>query len=744
MSDSQATSKNDVIIDNFATETLSSSIKALNAQVALVNGVFPTSALKISFKTNTLRSGISIKPQSPWQIENLVNYAFKFDVKNTGNNPVMLTADVTGANGQTQRRSIGLDVGETAKAYFDLAGFGLDADFGMRDLPPSFKSDERKMIVRGGKKTIDFSQVFSVKLYTETQINANEVVVDNLRIASTGEPNTEFLTKIVDKFGQRADIDFPLKVKSESELRKIAAKELKELSEMQPWPERSQFGGWKQGPKLAATGYFRTEKVGDKWAMVDPEGYLYFSTGIANARMSNTSTFTGIDYKDDSVRYIDPNDVTPEDSQGIGGDYREAQKTHYVSNATRRNMFEWLPDYDSDLAEHYGYRRKSHRGPIKHGEVYSFYQANLERRYGESSPRSYLEKWREVTLDRMQHWGFTSFGNWTDPMFYDNTQVPYFANGWIIGDFKKVSSGADFWGAMPDPFDPEFVRRAKVTTKVIAEEIKNSPWCVGVFIDNEMSWGGEGKPISRYGIVIDALSRNAQDSPTKAEFVRLLKNKYKSITQLSDTWQRDITSWQALADGVNYKKQQDYNQNMLADFSWLLEAYADEYFRVVKNAIKTYMPNHMYMGARFTSWNTSPEARWAAKKHVDVMSYNYYREGLDELTWGFLKDLDMPTIIGEFHFGSDDTGNPHPGIILASSQQGRAAMYKNYMATVIDNPTLVGAHWFQYIDSPITGRAHDGENYNVGFVTTTDIPYPPLVEAAQEVNRNLYQRRFGQ
>jgi hypothetical protein len=45
------------------------------------------------------------------------------------------------------------------------------------------------------------------------------------------------------------------------------------------------------------------------------------------------------------------------------------------------------------------------------------------------------------------------------------------------------------------------------------------------------------------------------------------------------------------------------------------------------------------------------------------------------------------------------------------------------MDVVIRNPWFVGAHWFQYVDSPLTGRSYDGENYNVGFVSVADIPY---------------------
>ena len=65
------------------------------------------------------------------------------------------------------------------------------------------------------------------------------------------------------------------------------------------------------------------------------------------------------------------------------------------------------------------------------------------------------------------------------------------------------------------------------------------------------------------------------------------------------------------------------------------------------------------------------------------------------------------------------------------------------MYSVIDNPYFVGAHWFQYIDSPITGRAFDGENYNVGFVTMADVPYQEMVNDAKELNSTLYSTRFG-
>ena len=59
----------------------------------------------------------------------------------------------------------------------------------------------------------------------------------------------------------------------------------------------------------------------------------------------------------------------------------------------------------------------------------------------------------------------------------------------------------------------------------------------------------------------------------------------------------------------------------------------------------------------------------------------------------------------------------------------------------MDNPAFVGAHWFQYADEPLTGRTLDGENYNIGFVTVTDTPYPEMVQAARAVLGEAYARR---
>jgi hypothetical protein len=126
-----------------------------------------------------------------------------------------------------------------------------------------------------------------------------------------------------------------------------------------------------------------------------------------------------------------------------------------------------------------------------------------------------------------------------------------------------------------------------------------------------------------------------------------------------------------------------------------------------------------------------------------VVSFNIYAVTPEQKRMAAMEPFDKPCIIGEFHFGALDRGMFHTGLVAASDQQARAAMYRDYLHNALDNPRLVGCHWFQYLDQPLTGRQYDGENYNIGFVTVTDTPYPEMVKAAREVHAGAYARRWG-
>jgi hypothetical protein len=75
-------------------------------------------------------------------------------------------------------------------------------------------------------------------------------------------------------------------------------------------------------------------------------------------------------------------------------------------------------------------------------------------------------------------------------------------------------------------------------------------------------------------------------------------------------------------------------------------------------------------------------------------------------------------------------------------QKERGVAYSYYVENAAAMPAMIGAHWFQYVDEPSTGRM-DGENYNIGFVDVTDRPYLELIEAVKSTNKKLFLIHSG-
>ena len=60
--------------------------------------------------------------------------------------------------------------------------------------------------------------------------------------------------------------------------------------------------------------------------------------------------------------------------------------------------------------------------------------------------------------------------------------------------------------------------------------------------------------------------------------------------------------------------------------------------------------------------------------------------------------------------------------------------YANFLKAALAEPSIVGVHWFQYLDQPVTGRLLDGENGHLGLVGITDVPYQGFIDAVRKAN----------
>ena len=88
--------------------------------------------------------------------------------------------------------------------------------------------------------------------------------------------------------------------------------------------------------------------------------------------------------------------------------------------------------------------------------------------------------------------------------------MPYTATLYVEDVTAAVPSGSDYWSRMVDPFDTSFAE-APDRAAQSAPQCRDDPWCLGYFVDNELSWGNSEDERGRYGLAFGALSLGATE-----------------------------------------------------------------------------------------------------------------------------------------------------------------------------------------------------------------------------------------
>ncbi|GAB1622992.1 hypothetical protein AAOGI_30420 [Agarivorans albus] len=645
--------------------------------------------------------------------------AVAVDVSNTSDSNIWLYSRIEDVNsqGETATRGVLVKAGESKTIYTSLNDNPslLTQDervsaLGLRDIPADPMSAQNGW---GDFVALDKSQITAIRYFIGELASgetSQTLVFDNMRVIKDLNHESAY-AEMADAMGQNNLVTYAGKVASKEELAKLSDPEMTVLGEL---TNRNMYGGNPDSSPatdcvLATPASFNACKDADgNWQLVDPAGNAFFSTGVDNIRLQDTYTMTGVSSDAES------------------------------ESALRQSMFTEIPsDY---VNENYG---PVHSGPVSQGQAVSFYANNLITRHASE------DVWRDITVKRMKDWGFNTLGNWTDPALYANGSVPYVANGWSTSGADRLpvkQIGSGYWGPLPDPWDANFATNAATMAAEIKAQVEgNEEYLVGIFVDNEMSWGNvtdvEGSRYAQTLAVFNTDGTDATTSPAKNSFIWFLENQRYTggIADLNAAWGTDYASW----DAMRPAQELAYVAGMEADMQFLAWQFAFQYFNTVNTALKAELPNHLYLGSRFADWGRTPDVVSAAAAVVDVMSYNIYKDSIAAADWDAdalsqIEAIDKPVIIGEFHFGALDSGSFAEGVVNATSQQDRADKMVSFYESVNAHKNFVGAHWFQYIDSPLTGRAWDGENYNVGFVSNTDTPYTLMTDAAREFNCGMY------
>ena len=328
---------------------------------------------------------------------------------------------------------------------------------------------------------------------------------------------------------------------------------------------------------------------------------------------------------------------------------------------------------------------------------------------------------------RLRSWSMNTIANWSDSRIYLMRKTPYVVSAGS-GGARPIEGSSGYWGKFPDPFDPSF--RAALDRRMRGEQDKTAgdPWCIGYFVDNELAWGDELS-------LAKATLASPPEQAAKKAFLADLKKKYDTIDRLNEAWDTKHDSWDALAE---CRTLPDETKAKRGSWGSSTRGLPRSIFETAVRRSRQLLPHNLYLGCRF-AWVNDRGAR-AAAKYCDVIGYNLYRDSVADFQ---LPDgVDMPVIIGEFHFGALDRGMFHTGLRPTASQEDRANAYRDYVTGALNNPCLVGTHWFQYGDQATTGRG-DGENYQIGLVDICDRPYPETIRAVREVGATMYQTRLG-
>ena len=497
---------------------------------------------------------------------------------------------------------------------------------------------------------------------------------------------------LVDEFGQLTLRDWPGKIKSFEQL-SFTLKKFREDSEKQStFPNRSRFGGCLD-LKFEPTGYFRTEHDGKRFWIVDPDGYAFISCGICyGSRMGDFGWVSGFEkfYK----WLPDKNDKLYKDAWITADKIPEYVKRYGIENARDK----WL---------------------------FNFHRANMIRIYKDE----WWQAWTEINGKRLKAWGFNTIGigvnNHEDERveeFLKIAKIPYTIT---LKNYPKTEKC--IFRDMPDVFSKEFRQKSKTFAKQIIKYCED-PYLLGYFINNEPEWMSQQLNMTEY------MLKTNVEYESKGVFIEFLKKRYVNDTSLlNNSWGTKFSDFIDIYKPINCTSE-GFTKDTLDFDKILIKNYCD----IPSEEIKIIDNKHINLGTRYCS--ASKKSRIKCD-YLDVFSFNCYGEphkpytALEEIG----KTLNLPVIIGEYHFSSEDHGMLQGGLFpVFKTQADRGAANDIYMKTAVSSAYGVGAHYFEYNDQPLLGR-FDGEAFQIGLIDVCNQPYYDMVKKVSDTNRNIYK-----
>jgi hypothetical protein len=282
---------------------------------------------------------------------------------------------------------------------------------------------------------------------------------------------------LLDELGQSALHEWSTKSRSRQEVTARLRSQLVSAPS-QAWPKNfSRWGGWRSdsmqnGRRLQGSGFFRTHYDGQRWWLVDPDGFLFWSSGLDCVRVDTEAVISGL-------------------QPGLS----------------------WLPDKTGEFKVVF----EKHHGL----EMVNYLAANFIHAFGD---QEWYSNWATITLAELRRLGFNTVANWSDWQIARQAGVPYVRP--LANTYESLPL---IYRDFPDVFHPDFPAVAAAYAEPL-RDTADDPAFMGYFLMNEPTWGfAQETPAA--GMLF-----NTPHCHTRQALADFLRSKYGRDRALAEAW----------------------------------------------------------------------------------------------------------------------------------------------------------------------------------------------------------------
>ena len=385
---------------------------------------------------------------------------------------------------------------------------------------------------------------------------------------------------------------------------------------------------------------------------------------------------------------------------------------------------DWLPDEKEPAYAEMFSPDRVFKDRKRNAKMFSYAGANLYRVFGED----WYQTWKKMMAGQLMQMGMNTLGNWSDQRLFENTPIPYVTS---LPEFPETKK--KIFRDFPDVLSDEYKENAKNNAKALAAR-KDDPMMIGYFLRNEPSWAFVDNLV-----LADEVLYNPERTVCKEKLIAALKEKYQTVEALNTAWNTKFNDFDDLYQPIRdaSAKSEAAKEDQKTFSKEMLRAYVE----IPSKACREVDPNHMILGMRW-AWISDPDLA-TGWENFDVFSINCYAVDPTEAISHVVElGVDLPVMIGEFHFGALDTGLSATGLEGVLTQKDRGKAYRYYCERVAAHPNGVGCHYFQCYDQFVLGR-FDGENYNIGLFDICSRPYQDMASYVKQCSEAMYEIADG-